>query len=79
LCYTARISAKEEVEMPKTYCLQCDCVISVQDPHVGDVITCPECDQRLEIIDTDPLEVDYPLDDDWDDDWDDEEEEGLDI
>jgi hypothetical protein len=30
----------------------------------------------LEVISTDPFDVDYPLDDDWeDDDWDDEEDD----
>jgi alpha-aminoadipate carrier protein LysW len=57
--------------MAKTYCPECDAVISVNDPREGANIKCPECGVELEIIATDPFEVDYPLDDDWD-----EEEEG---
>jgi lysine biosynthesis protein LysW len=58
--------------MPKTYCPECDAVISVDNPRVGAMIVCRECGKELEIIDTDPFEVDFPFDDDWDDDWDDE-------
>jgi alpha-aminoadipate carrier protein LysW len=62
-----------EVEMPKTYCPDCDAVISVDDPRVGATITCRECGTDLEIISANPFEVDYPLD--YDEDWDDDEEE----
>jgi hypothetical protein len=41
----------------------------------GAMITCPVCGEELEIISTDPFEVDFPLDDDWDDEGEDEEEE----
>jgi alpha-aminoadipate carrier protein LysW len=61
--------------MSKTYCPECDAVISVAEPREGDLIRCPECGVELEIIDTDPFDVDFPLDDDWDDEWDEEEEE----
>ena len=61
--------------MPKTYCPDCEAVISVGDPREGAMITCRECGTKLEIISTNPFEVDYPLDydEDWgDDDWEDE-------
>jgi lysine biosynthesis protein LysW len=64
-----------EVEMPKTYCPDCDAVISVDDPRVDATITCRECGTKLEIISTNPFEVDFPLDyvEDWgDDDWEEE-------
>lgn len=65
--------------MPKTYCPNCDSVITVDKPRMGAVLTCRECGQELEIISTSPFEVDFPLDEDWEDeDWDDydlEEEE----
>ncbi len=61
--------------MPKTTCIDCDAVIQVDDPSEGDIIVCPECGVELEIIDINPLDLDYPLDDDWeDDDWEDEED-----
>ncbi len=49
--------------MPKTYCPDCDAVISVDDPREGAMIKCPECDMELEIISTDPFVVDFT--DDW--------------
>ena len=48
--------------MPKTYCPNCDVVISVDNPREGAMIKCPECDVELEIISTSPFEVDFPLD-----------------
>ncbi len=63
--------------MPKTYCPDCDAVISVDDPREGAMIKCPECDMELEIISLDPFEVDFPLDLDEDgDDDDDDDDEG---
>ena len=59
--------------MPKTYCPNCDAVISVDNPREGAMITCRECDTKLEIISTSPFEVDFPLD--YEEDWDDEEEQ----
>jgi len=61
--------------MAKTYCPNCDAVVSVEQPRIGATVNCAECGQELEIISTSPFEVDYPLDMDWeDDDWEDEEE-----
>ena len=56
--------------MPKTYCPNCDADISVDNPRDGAQIKCPECGTELEIISTNPFEVDFPLD------FEDEEEEG---
>lgn len=61
--------------MAKTYCPECEAIISVANPSIGDMLKCPECGEELEIIDTDPFEVDYPLDDTWDDEEEEEEEE----
>ncbi len=62
--------------MPKTYCLDCDAPIQVTDPEEGDIITCPECGAEFEIISVDPLDIDYPLDEEWDEyEWEEEEEE----
>ena len=57
--------------MPKTYCPNCDAVIVMDKPLVGAMTTCRECGVELEIISTNPFEVDFPLD--YDDDWDYEE------
>ena len=61
--------------MPKTYCPDCDAVISVDDPREGAMIKCPECDMELEIISLDPFEVDFPLDSE-DEEEEEEESEG---
>ena len=58
--------------MAKTYCPSCDAVISKDNPREGAMITCHECDTELEIISTDPFEVDFPLDYDEDEDWEEE-------
>jgi lysine biosynthesis protein LysW len=58
--------------MHKTYCPNCDAVISADNPREGTMITCRGCGQELEVISADPFEVDFPLD--YDEDWDDEED-----
>jgi lysine biosynthesis protein LysW len=61
--------------MPKTYCPDCGELITINSPKEGAMITCRDCGAKLEIISEDPLEVDFPLDDDWDDgDWDDDDD-----
>lgn len=56
--------------MPNTYCPECDAVISMDDPREGAIFKCPVCGEELEVISSDPFEVDFPLDDeDWDEDW----------
>jgi lysine biosynthesis protein LysW len=64
--------------MPKTYCPECDAAITVGSPRVGADVVCGKCDTKLEIISTDPFEVDFPLgyfDDEWDDEEGEDEEE----
>ena len=61
--------------MAKTYCITCDAEIVMDLPRLGAKIECPECGDELEVVSTDPFDVDYAYDDDWDDDWDDEEED----
>jgi lysine biosynthesis protein LysW len=65
----------EVSEMPSTYCPACDGVVVRDKPRMGAVITCRECGAELEVINTDPFEVDFPLDyaDGWEDDWEEEE------
>jgi alpha-aminoadipate carrier protein LysW len=59
--------------MAKTFCPDCDAAIIVDDPVEGATITCNECGTELEIISTDPFEVDFSLD--YEEDWDDDDEE----
>jgi lysine biosynthesis protein LysW len=66
--------------MPKTYCLNCDEAINVATPRLGATVVCPECGAEMEVISVSPLELDFPLDEEWEDEewedeWEDEEEE----
>jgi alpha-aminoadipate carrier protein LysW len=60
--------------MARTYCITCDAEIVIDHPRLGQKIECPECGDELEVVSTDPFDVDYPYDD-WDDDWDDDEDD----
>ena len=48
--------------MAETQCSNCDATIRAEEPHPGDLIICPECGVELEIVATDPLEVDFSAD-----------------
>jgi lysine biosynthesis protein LysW len=52
-------------KMAKAYCPECDAVVSVADPEIGTLFTCPECNVELEVISTNPFDVYFPLDEDW--------------
>lgn len=56
--------------MEKAFCPNCDAEIQMRNPRIGAKLTCPECDEQLEVVSIDPFDVDYPYEDDWDDDWD---------
>jgi lysine biosynthesis protein LysW len=58
--------------MSNAYCPDCDGRIQFKPNYrVGQIITCPECENELEVISTDPPELDWAYD--WS--WEDEEEE----
>jgi len=46
-------------------------------PRIGQKMTCPHCDAWLEVIEMDPVELDwaYDEDEDWDYDWEDDEDD----
>jgi lysine biosynthesis protein LysW len=56
--------------MAKAFCPNCDAEIQMRNPKLGAKLTCPECEEQLEVVSTNPFDVDYPYEDDWDDDWD---------
>ncbi|MBN1810503.1 MAG: lysine biosynthesis protein LysW [Anaerolineae bacterium] len=64
--------------MAKTYCPECDAIVSVQDPKLGYLFKCPECGVELEVTSITPFDVYFPYDEDWDQeenqeaDWDDD-------
>lgn len=56
--------------MQTAECPQCGSDVSVgSQPKMGKLITCKECGTELEIVWLDPLELDWPLDEeDYEDD-----------
>lgn len=61
--------------MPYTICPGCDEDIYIpKRPRLGDIITCRSCEAELEVVSTNPLELDFFLGDD-DVDYDEEEED----
>lgn len=54
----------------KANCISCQEMINLgNNPRLGDIVSCPKCDARLEITWTNPLELDWPADEyDYDDD-----------
>ena len=46
-------------------CLDCDTNINLdENADIGDVLICPGCKARLEIIDLNPVILDYAVDED---------------
>jgi lysine biosynthesis protein LysW len=55
--------------MASAYCPDCDEKIVLNPkPQIGKRFKCSNCDAELEVIGTDPLELDWAYDWDWDDD-----------
>jgi lysine biosynthesis protein LysW len=55
-------------------CVECDEEIEIDGrPRLGQILICPSCHARLEVVSTNPVEVDWADDEDeeWDDDFDD--------
>lgn len=47
--------------MTRTRCPHCNTVIKMEKPRYGAFIFCPECSIELEVISTDPFQVDLVL------------------
>ena len=72
--------------MATAFCLDCGYSVSLgSQPMEGQMITCPNCDASLEVINLDPLELDWAFlepavdkeewdwEAEWDKDWEKEE------
>ncbi len=56
--------------MPYAMCPSCDEDIYLpRAPRLGTFVACPNCGVRLEVVDENPVELDWPMDED-------EEEDG---
>ena len=61
--------------MSRAYCPDCDGKITFDsNPKVGTKLVCPHCDAELEVIDVNPVELDWVYEES-DEDWDDEDED----
>jgi lysine biosynthesis protein LysW len=55
-------------------CPDCGRTIHVKNPaRIGQEVQCPHCDAELEVIETDPVELDWVYEEDVDDDDEDED------
>ena len=69
-----------------TACPDCNSGIRFRKaPHLGQLVTCHNCQTNLEVVRRDPLELDWAFDDPFDeddeddfDDWEDDEDEDED-
>jgi lysine biosynthesis protein LysW len=66
---------KGGIAMPSAYCPDCDEKIVLNNPRVGQKLLCPHCDTEVEVIGTDPLDLDWAYDMSYDEDWADEDED----
>ncbi len=65
-------------------CIACEAELTIKHPiNIGTQVKCPQCKAEFEVVWLDPLEIDWPFDDDYEDeeeeeyyyDYDEEEEE----
>lgn len=63
--------------MAFAFCPECDRRIDLRShPRKGQLVTCPSCGAELEVINVDPLELDWAYvepEEDWEEDWEEEE------
>jgi alpha-aminoadipate carrier protein LysW len=72
----AFIRTKGAKTMASAYCPDCDAKITLNpNVRVGQKLTCPDCDAELEVIATDPVELDWAYDWNWEEEEEEEEEE----
>lgn len=65
--------------MARAICPECDVVFELIAPHLGQLVDCPACDQPLEVIGLNPLELDWAdTEDDFDFELDEDEDFELD-
>ncbi len=48
-----------QVKKGETYCPECDGRIIIKAPRLGQKLTCNDCRTRLQVINLNPLELDW--------------------
>ena len=61
--------------MARAYCPDCDGSIDLRSPRVGQLLFCPHCDTEVEVVDINPLELDWAYASSYEADWADEYQE----
>lgn len=65
--------------MASTFCPDCDGKLTINPAaKIGQRLVCTHCDAELEVISTEPLELDWAYDWSWDEEEEEEEEEDED-
>ena len=61
--------------MAMAICPACEGQVNMQGQvEMGQAVVCPHCSEELEVIDVDPLELDWAYDEEWDEDEDEDED-----
>lgn len=59
----------------KATCPDCGEKIAIRGTiRIGQEVICPNCDAELEIVETEPVELDWAYEDDWDDEEEDDDD-----
>jgi lysine biosynthesis protein LysW len=67
--------SEKEARSVSAVCPDCGRAIQIKSPvRMGQEIACPHCDAELEVIETDPVELDWIYEDDVYEDEDEEED-----
>lgn len=54
--------------MPTTHCIECEEAIELEGrARIGQKVSCAHCGAVLEVVSTDPIELDWADDEDWED------------
>jgi len=70
-----------------TYSISAHCpgcnneIFFYRSPKLGEFVTCPECEDLVEVVNLSPLSLDWSaeIDDEWSESWDDYDEDMSDI
>lgn len=51
----------------KSRCPECDAVLELDDPEVGEIVICPDCGVELEVVSLNPVELEVApeVEEDW--------------